>query len=365
MFDVGLAANARQDIVVESITFEHAEPRYSDVAVDLYRTFVGGYEDKVNFSAQWNKLDTKQVQATHGMVVAPGSYRTSEFNLNPPVAVSSQNSFGFYLRATSSILRVGTGSNGNTDKNGVFIGPGSTVMGGVFGIGIEGYLFNVSVKYSIIQPTSKPTTTSPTSKQSTSPKSKSSSSLFASPTTVESSNTSKVGPDNTSAEIIEQTTPSYWLSPSQICNSNCLASSGFMFDVKVGVPNQILVESIEFEHLRGNPSSVVDLYTTYSGSLEGKEQTLNQWKKAASITLPNSPSSNTTITLNPPISIWNGVSQGFYLQAKEGILVVGLGSADNSDANGVSLQNGNVVFGQFGKSYSGYHLNARISYIVK
>lgn len=367
MFDVSLGANARQDILVESITFEHTEPRYSDVSIDLYRTFVGGYEDKVNFSAQWNKLDTKQVRATHGLVAAPGGYVTSEFKLDPPVTVSPESSFGFYLRASSSVLRVGTGSNANTDSNGVFIGPGSTVMGGIFGIGIEGYLFNVSVRYSIIHPTGKPTTGSPTLKRPTSPNltsSQSASSLFASPTAAESSDTSKISLANTAPAPAAAL--SYWLSPSKSCNSNCLASSGFMFDVKVNMQaDQILVKSIEFEHLRGSPNSIVDMFTTFSGSLEGKEQTSSQWKKAASITLSNSTSSNTTATFNPPISISNGITKGFYLKANEGILLVGLGSADNSDANGVSLQNGNVVFGQFGKSYSGYHLNARIRYDIK
>lgn len=138
-----------------------------------------------------------------------------------------------------------------------------------------------------------------------------------------------------------------------------------MFDLKVDLEaDQILVKSIEFEHLRGRANSAVDVFVTYNGSLQGKADIPSQWKKASTVTLPNS-TSNTTAIFDPPISMWSGTTQGFYLQAKEGILLVGLGSSDFSDANGVSIEGGNVVFGEFGKGYNGYHLNARVGYDIK
>lgn len=63
--------------------------------------------------------------------------------------------------------------------------------------------------------------------------------------------------------------------------------------------------------------------------------------------------------------MWIGSAQGFYLVAKESILLVGLGPLDKADAHGVSIENGDVVFGgQFGKAYSGYYLNARGGYDI-
>jgi hypothetical protein len=139
-----------------------------------------------------------------------------------------------------------------------------------------------------------------------------------------------------------------------------------MFDVRVDVgSSKILIKSIEFEHLRGsaNAPSTVDVYTTYYGSLTGKENQSSQWKKYSTVSFPNNSTSNTTVTFDPPISMWSGSAQGFYLVAKEGILLVGLGPLDKADGHGVSIENGNVVFGgQFGKAYSGYYLNARVGY---
>ena len=365
MFDVGLDSNAGKDILIESIIFEHSEPMSTDVSIDLYRTYVGSYEDKVKYSAQWYKLDSMIVNATDGQASDLSGYSVSEFRLNTPMVVSADDVFGFYVRASSSILRVGTGSNANTDINGAYLGSGSTVMGGLFGIGIEGYLFSVNIKYSIFKPTKNPTvspTMRPTklSLAATSPSerpsavSQSGSSLFAI-STAENISTST-----------SNATRLYWLSPSNICTSNCLASSGFMFDVKLalGATSKILIKSIEFEHLRGSVNSVVDIYTTYYGSFVGKEEQQNQWRKVSTVTLPNT-NSNTTAIIDPPVYLWSGTTQGFYLAAKEGILLVGLGSFDSSDSSGVSIEGGNLVFGAFGNAYSGYHLNARLGYSIK
>ena len=127
----------------------------------------------------------------------------------------------------------------------------------------------------------------------------------------------------------------------------------FVVEVDVG-PSKILIKSIEFEHLRGsaNALSTVDVYTTYHGSLAGKENQSSQRKKYSTVSFPNS-TSITTVTFDPPISMWIGMAQGLYLVAKESILLVGLGPLDKADAHGVSIENGNRVFGgQFGKAYS-------------
>ena len=167
MWDVGLSPFAPKDIVVESIFFEYTEPRFIDATVDLYKTFTGTYTDKVSYAAQWEKMSSVRVEAAHGTENVPG-FNTAEFKLNPPVAIAADSSFGFYLRSSASVLRVGTGSNSNLDANGAFIGPGSTVMGGTFGIGVEGYLFNVNVKYSLMRPpTSAPTSNPSTARPST------------------------------------------------------------------------------------------------------------------------------------------------------------------------------------------------------
>lgn len=402
MFDVGLV-NSTRDILIESISFEYSEPRATDATVDLYRTFVGSYEGKVGFSSQWSQLESVQIKATPGANVVVAN-KVMDFILDPPISISPNDTLGFYLASSGSILRVGTGSNANFDSNGAFIGPGSTVMNGYFGIGIEGYLFNVNVKYSFMRPTQSPTeapskqpiTFAPTVKQTASPTKASiitskpttkrptyrnpssgpitkrpsdrdpGDSLFASPTVWTSTIVTPTSKPilGTQIETLARSEPSYWILPTNSCESNCLASSGFMFNVKLDDgPSSILINSIKFDHLRGRSSFVVDVYTTLDGTLVGKQGLPNQWTKVATVTLPHEASA-TTATIEPPISLLSGATRGFYLVAKEGILLVGFGSFNASDANGASIEDGNVVFGQFGKSYSGYHLNASVGYEV-
>lgn len=377
MFDV-MVGNIpdNQGILIESIAFEHTNT-YTDVSVDLYRTFVGGHQGKVNYSAQWSKIDSIEViQASLDPGAVTGSYATSEFKLIPPVAISADKTLGFYLRASTSILRVGAGSNAHSDSNGVALGIGSTVMGGVFGVGVEGYLFNVDIKYSIARPTNspsknptsepnkaptkQPTTENPTGKPSKAPTKQP---ITENPTNGQSKKPS-IDSQSTTSLFASPKVPSYWLDSSKFCTSNCLPSSGFMFDVnlKLSSTHKILVKSIEFEHLRGNSNPVLDVYTTYHGSLNGAQP--NQWKKSLTVSLPNL-HSNTTAVFDPAISLWPGTTQGFYLSTNEGIMLVGLGSSDNSDGNGVSIQDGNIVFGEFGNAYPGYHLNLRLGYDIQ
>ena len=368
MFNVGLESEAGKDILIESIVFEHSEPKSTGVSIDLYRTYVGGYEDKTKFSAQWHKLDSMTVNATSDQTADPDRYSVSEFKLNPPMHISANDVNGFYVRASASILRVGTGSNANTDVNGAYLSSGSTVMGGVFGIAIEGYLFSVNIKYSFFKPT-EDSTVSPTMRPTLTglatpgPSERPSIALQSGSSSFASSTASIV--TSVSAETSD-TTSLHWLNPSNICTSNCLASSGFMFDVNlaIGATSKILIKSIEFEHLRGSDNSSVDIYTTYYGSHVGKEQQPNQWRKVANVALPNT-NANTTAIFDPPVYLWSGTTQGFYFATKEGILLVGLGSFDISDSNGVSIEGGSLVFGAFGNAYSGYHLNARLGYDIK
>ncbi|KAL3788815.1 hypothetical protein HJC23_006268 [Cyclotella cryptica] len=401
MFDVGLGSNATRGILIESISFEYTEPRFTNATVDLYRTFVGSYEDKVGFSAQWTQLESIRVKATHGTNVDVAD-RTMEISLDPPVAMSANDTVGFYLAASGSILRVGTGSNANFDSHSAFIGPGSTVMSSNFGIGVKGYFFNVDVKYAFMRPsqspteapskrpitftptvkvtapptkapsiTMKPTTKRPTYRNpSSGPTTRRPSdgdtgdSLFASPTVVTSTIATPTSKPLVGApgETLMRSEPSFWLTPTSFCESNCLASSGFMFNVKLDDgASKILINSIQFDHLRGRSSFVVDVYTTNNGTLVGKQGVPNQWTRVSTVALPKE-ASTTTATIEPPISLSSGITRGFYLVAKEGILLVGFGSFNASDVNGASIEDGTVVFGQFGKSYSGYYLNARVGY---
>ena len=60
-----------------------------------------------------------------------------------------------------------------------------------------------------------------------------------------------------------------------------------MFVVKVDIgPSKILIKSIEFEHLRGSADapSTVDVYTTYYGSLTGKENSSQRKKYSTPLT---------------------------------------------------------------------------------
>ena len=44
--------------------------------------------------------------------------------------------------------------------------------------------------------------------------------------------------------------------------------------------------------------------------------------------------------------------------------MVGFGSPYTTDANGASISDGNVVFGQFGTHYDGHYSNAKVGYTV-
>ena len=137
-----------------------------------------------------------------------------------------------------------------------------------------------------------------------------------------------------------------------------------MFNVKLtqGSGN-ILINSIEFDHLRGSGNSYLDVYTTNSGTLLGKEDLPTSWTKVATVILPKDPDA-TMLTIEPPIPLLSGTARGFYLSAKEGVLIVGFGSLSNHDANGAAITDGTVVFGHFGNSYPGYHLNAKVGYAI-
>ena len=67
--------------------------------------------------------------------------------------------------------------------------------------------------------------------------------------------------------------PDYRPSQFILCETNCLASSGFMFNVKLNQgSDNIVISTIQFDHLKGSANSSVDVYTTLSGTLAGKQE---------------------------------------------------------------------------------------------
>mmetsp|Transcript_490 Transcript_490/g.1012 ORF Transcript_490/g.1012 Transcript_490/m.1012 type:complete len:407 (+) Transcript_490:3-1223(+) len=126
----------------------------------------------------------------------------------------------------------------------------------------------------------------------------------------------------------------------------------------------VVVESMQFEHKYLDVT--VDLYTT-EGSYVGREQLSDQWSKVATVGV-NETHSYTEIIFDTPITIPPGNKQGFYLVTPnaEQIFLVGIVSSSSSstDANGVSLQGGSVIFDMFGIDVAGYYPTVQAGYTM-
>lgn len=149
---------------------------------------------------------------------------------------------------------------------------------------------------------------------------------------------------------------------------NCAASQGVMFDLELAeepFSHGAVVEAMQFEHIHRNET--VELYTT-DKTYVGREQLKRKWDKVATVNVDGG-NSYTDLVLDTPVFIPPGRKQGFYLvsSSEEAFFLVGktgLFSSDNEtglnpssaliDENGVSVNEGSVLFDMYGQNDVGY-----------
>eukprot|EP00581_Thalassiosira_minuscula_P008174 CAMPEP_0183710894 /NCGR_PEP_ID=MMETSP0737-20130205/6515_1 /TAXON_ID=385413 /ORGANISM="Thalassiosira miniscula, Strain CCMP1093" /LENGTH=1000 /DNA_ID=CAMNT_0025939263 /DNA_START=179 /DNA_END=3181 /DNA_ORIENTATION=+ len=376
MFDLSLNEEQFSNgVLVESMQFEHA---HFNATADLY-TIEGSHLGREQFSDQWQKVATVGVEEANSH---------TKIELDTPITIFPGGKQGFYLATPNvvSLFLVGMGpSVSSADSNGVSLEGGSVVFD-MFLFNFMGYSPTVQVGYVMADaPTMNPTTSSPTVSPTTTPTlhpTTSSPTLSPSdpPTMhpVTSSPTSTSNPSGGPTASLTTSSPTlspsiadgpFSIGPEYLCVNDCFVAPGYMFSVQninLNDSRHITITGISFEHIEPNLNRTVELY---SGS---PEQDYRQWQKIESLEVPKMQFHLEEFVLHTPIVLSKGEKVGFYLRARESIVLVGKNDNGSFDRNGESssgdgnaqLFYGNAVMnGRSGAAvFEGYSWNGEVTY---
>jgi len=139
-----------------------------------------------------------------------------------------------------------------------------------------------------------------------------------------------------------------------------------MFDVtnRNRDATEVIITAVSFEHAGLTESQTVGLYRTMSDSYAGNERQRAPWTLVAQLTTQQLHSSQ--FNLNSPISLKANETVGFYINAKESIIVSGKNAEENDEAttdHGVELLYGSAILS--GGSYETAHYwNGKVEFFL-
>lgn len=324
MFDVSAASGA---VFVTQIDFNinFISSNYS--TVKLYAT-KGSHVGKETDPSKWVQVGSASV---------PSSNSTGQVVVDPPLYIGGLR--GLYLLTDDGFISFSPQNNDTylPDENGVSILDG-TATAWQWQAEIPGpFMLNGEVEYRLEEQVPSET-----------------------PSAMPSSRPSQ-GPSLPSVPFRDS---QYFIQMNKTCEPSCFNADGVMFNVGVGAGQEtdMAITSLQFEHISTN--ATVEVYVTeMDDKVIAARSSKSLWTMAGSINITQGNSSVVYFS-DDAILISPGTRRGFYLASSDSsnIFVLGIGSFERSDRNGLMLSGGLVVFDKFGLSIPGYQFSITLGY---
>ena len=327
MFDVSATSGA---VFVTHIDFNIKFISSNNSTVKLYAT-EGSLVGKETDPSKWVQVGSASV---------PSSNTTGQVVVDPPLYIGGLR--GLYLLTDDGFISFSPQKNDTyfPDENGVSILDG-TATAWQWQAEIPGpFMLNGKVEYRLEEqvPSDAPSAM-PSSRPSEAP----------------------------SLPLVPFQDSPYFIKMNETCEPGCFNADGVMFNVGVGAEQDrdIAITSLQFEHISTN--ATVEVYVTEmddKGVVERSSKSL--WTLAGSVNVTQDSGNSSVVYFSDDdaILISPGSRRGFYLASSDSrdIFVLGIGSFERSDLNGLMLSGGLVVFDKFGLSIPGYQFFIAVGY---